>query len=191
MKRILVTFLFTFIAVFTFGQVKLGIGIKAGANFANTNISSINSDAITSFHAGAYALIKAGNIGVQPEVLISRQGSEFSLRGESAELDLSYLNIPVMLKFYLPLGLNVQAGPQFGILKKAEDKVGSDIKNKLKSSDLSVGFGAGWDASFGLQLSARYLLGLSDINDTLGFTNEIKSKIFQVSIGYQLFKLGN
>ena len=63
------------------------------------------------------------------------------------------------------------------------------MKDGLKNSDLSAALGAGWDAPFGLQFTARYVIGLSDNND--GISNEdIKNKTFQLSIGYTLFKLG-
>ena len=183
MKKTLLTLSLVFVTVVAFSQASVSIGIKAGANFANAD-SEINTDGITSFHGGAYGLLKFGNIGVQPELLFSKQGA--SLSGD--DLDLSYVNIPVMLKFYLPLGLNLQAGPQFGILTNAENG-STDVKDSFKNSDLSAALGAGWDAPFGLQFSARYVLGLSDINDVSG-GGEFKNRTFQLAIGYSLFKLG-
>ena len=183
MKKTLLTLSLAFISAMAFSQASVSLGIKAGANFANTNISG--SESITSLHAGAYGLFKFANLGVQPEVLFSKQGSSFS-RG--SEINLDYVNVPVMVKLYLPAGFNLQAGPQFGILLNAEDEDGADLKDSLKSSDLSAAVGAGWDAPFGLQFTARYVFGLSDNND--GFGTEVKNKTFQLSIGYSLFKLG-
>lgn len=184
MKKTLLSLSLVLITIVAFGQAKIDIGVKAGANFANTDISG--SESITALHGGAYALVKLANIGIQPEVLFSKQGSSFS---GGSEVNLNYVNVPVMLKLYLPGGLNVQAGPQFGVLLNAEDEDGTDLKDNLKSSDLSAAFGAGWDAPFGLQVSARYVLGLSDINDFDG-GESIKNKTFQLAIGYSLFKLG-
>ena len=93
-----------------------------------------------------------------------------------------------MLKFYLPLGLNLQAGPQFGILTNAEDEDGKSLGNRFKDSDFSAVLGLGWDAPFGLQFSARYVLGLSDNSDIVN--SEYVNKMLQLSIGYSLFKLG-
>lgn len=183
MKKTLLTLSLVFISVVAFSQASVSLGIKAGANFANTNISG--SESITSLHAGAYGLFKFASLGVQPEVLFSKQGSSFT---GGSEVNLDYVNIPVMVKFYLPAGLNLQAGPQFGVLLNAEDEAGNDLKDGLKNSDLSAALGAGWDAPFGLQFSARYVFGLSDINDGAG--TEVKNKTFQLSIGYSLFKLG-
>ncbi|WP_420316052.1 porin family protein [Ekhidna sp.] len=186
MKKTLITLSLVFISAVAFGQAAVGIGLKGGANFANADVADVNTDGVTSYHLGAYGLIKLANIGIQPELLFSKQGTSAS----GDDLDLSYVNIPVMLKFYLPAGLNLQAGPQFGMLTSAKDGDGDDIKESFKNSDLSAALGAGWDAPFGLQFTARYVIGLSDINDeALG--GEFKNKTFQLSIGYTLFKLGN
>ena len=186
MKKSLLTLTFILAAVFVFAQASVAIGIKAGPNFANADVDNINSDGITSFHGGAYGLIKLANIGIQPEILWSRQGSD--LGGGFGEVNTDYVNIPVMVKFYLPLGLNLQGGPQFGMLLNAEDDAG-DADDRFKNSDLSAALGAGWDAPFGLQFSARYILGLSDVSDGDG-TAEYRNRMFQLSIGYSLFKLG-
>ena len=93
-------------------------------------------------------------------------------------------------KIYFQGGLNLQAGPQFGVLTTADDESGNDLKDFYKGSDLSAALGAGWDAPFGLQFSARYVFGLSDINDTSLSSAEFKNKTFQIAVGYSLFKLG-
>lgn len=184
MKKIMLSFAVFALAIMTYGQAKVELGVKLGANFANTDIEG--SESITALHGGAYGLIKLVNIGIQPEVLWSKQGNKFS-GGE--EVNLNYINVPVMLKIYLPLGLNLQAGPQFGILTNAENEDGDDISEFLKGSDFSAALGAGWDAPFGLQFTARYVLGISDINDFDG-EDSITNKTFQLSIGYSLFKFG-
>ncbi|WP_420577770.1 porin family protein [Ekhidna sp.] len=179
MKKTLLTLSLVLISAIAFSQASVSLGLKAGANFANTNIDGAES--ITSYHGGAYGMFKFTKIGIQPEILFSKQGSD--------GVDLNYVNVPVMLKFYLAAGLNLQAGPQFGILLNAEDDAGNDLKDTLKGSDLSAAIGAGWDAPFGLNFTARYVLGLSDINDESGGT-DVKNRMFQLSVGYTLFKLG-
>lgn len=187
MKKILLTTVLCALCVFAFAQAKIEVGLKAGANFANPEIENINSESVTSFHGGAFLLVKLANIGIQPEVLYSSQGSQVS---GASDINLDYINIPVMAKFYLPLGLNLQFGPQFGILSdNLQDLDGDGAKDQLKNSDLSAAFGAGVDLPFGLKVDARYVLGLSDINDSLVDT-EVKNRMFQLSIGYSLFKLG-
>ncbi|MEM0941324.1 MAG: porin family protein [Bacteroidota bacterium] len=185
MKKILFSLMMVGIAYLSYGQAKIEIGLKGGANFSNTDFG--NSESITAFHGGAFLLLKVANIGIQPEVLYSSQGSEVEGVGD---INLDYINIPIIAKFYLPLGLNLQLGPQFGVLTDDLKDLNNDgINEQLKSSDLSAVFGAGVNLPFRLKVDARYVLGLSDINDS-SFDQDIKNRMFQLSIGYSLFKLG-
>jgi len=159
-------------------QSVIRFGLKGGLNFATIDVPGGSVDGTTGFHAGAYLTVKITKFAVQPEVLYSFQGAD--------GLDLNYVNIPIMAKFYLIQGLHLEAGPQFGILLSAEDSGGTDVKDFYKSSDLGVAFGAGFDLPFGLGVGARYVLGLSDIDDGLGF--EQKNNVFMLSLWYALKK---
>jgi hypothetical protein len=64
-----------------------------------------------------------------------------------------------------------------------------DITNQLKGSDVSVAMGLGWDLPFGLSVDGRYNLGVSKANNTSSIP-DIKNQVFQLSIGYKIFKLG-
>ena len=180
MKKIFLATVLVGITTVAFSQAKVEIGLKGGVNMASLNGDNLNSDNVTAFHGGAYALIKITKLGIQPEMLFSKRGDD--------QVDLGYIDIPVMVKFYLAGGLNVQAGPQFGVLLNAEDSNGDDIKGSLKNSDLSAVMGLGWDLPFGLNLTGRYIIGLSDVNET---GPSIKGNTFQLSVGYKLFKVGN
>ncbi|HEY9486959.1 MAG TPA: porin family protein, partial [Chryseosolibacter sp.] len=154
------------------------------------------------FHGGAFVLFKAGKIGVQPEVIFSQQGSKVEINSQNFESNFSYVNIPVILKLYTVAGINIQAGPQFGFITNAETPIqdqlnpGSyqvrDVKDKMKSSDFTVALGLGWDLPFGLTVDARYNLGLSKIYDDAPSdqTQDAKNQVFQLSLGYKLFKFG-
>lgn len=187
MKKSIFTLTLVLIGSLAFSQAGVSIGIKAGPNFSNVNSTGdINTEGITSFHGGAYANIKLLSLSIQPEVLISSQGSKV----DTEELNLDYINVPIMLMFNLPLGLNVHAGPQFGFLTSVEDEDGTDLSEFYKGSDLSLGLGAGWSMSK-FNVSARYLIGLSDISDIPQSTEELKNNVFQISLGFDLISLGN
>lgn len=182
MKKLLILVFVLSSVVAANAQVQIALGLKAGANISKFDDEA--ADNLTSFHAGAFGLFKFTKIGIQPEVLFSQQGSKF----DDADLKTAYMSIPVMVKIYLIGGLNLQAGPQFGFLTKAELD-GQDIKESFKNSDLSANLGLGWDLPFGLTLDARYNIGLSDIGDQPGLP-ELKSRVIQVSIGYKIIKIG-
>ena len=141
------------------GQAQFSLGIKGGPNFANLDVNSSVGDNYknrTGFHAGAFALIKLTKIGIQPELLFSRQGSNFQFNSGSGEANFDYINIPIILKLYTVAGINLQAGPQFGFLSGGEVK--STIqgvtsvqaaKDVYKGSDFALALGLGWDLPFG------------------------------------------
>lgn len=190
MKKLLIfVFVLSSVAVAQ-AQVQVALGLKAGVNVSKLNGDDVESSSITAFHGGAFGLFKFTAIGIQPELLFSQQGAKVEdISGDPQDLKMSYMTIPVMVKFYLPGGFNLQAGPQFGFLNSAEFD-GNDIKDSFKSSDITANVGVAWDAPFGLVLDARYNIGLSDIsdNDAIG---EVKSGTFQFSLGYKIFKFGN
>jgi hypothetical protein len=146
-------------------------------------------------------LIKLTKIGIQPEILFSKQGSQFTFDNTNYEANFDYINVPIMLKLYLAAGLNVQLGPQFGFLSTQElvntatgVKDTKDAKDLFdKKSDLAIAAGLGWDLPFGLTLDARYNIGLADVElRPTNKTNPVnfKNQVIQVSLGYKIFKLG-
>jgi hypothetical protein len=181
-KVVLVIGICTFSCI-SFGQ-KIDIGIKGGLNFSKLEISTFNTSNKTGYHAGAYSLFKFGKIGLQPEFIFSQQGSKVNLD----DWDTKYINIPIILKVYVAGGFNLQAGPQFGFLNKAELN-GNSIEDDLKNADVSVGLGIGWDLPLGLKFDARYNLGLTDNSDDPAYET-IKSQVFQLSAGFRIFHLG-
>jgi hypothetical protein len=184
------------------GQVQVALGLKGGLNLSKIDFSqgASNIDNRTGFHGGAFALFKLTKIGIQPEILFSKQGASYTVNTDNFEANFDYINVPIILKLYLAAGLNLQAGPQFGFLSTSElintttnvtDP--QDAKSLFdKKSDLSIALGAGWDLPFGLTIDARYNIGVSDVklSPTSSTPVDIKNKVIQVSLGYKLFKLG-
>ena len=179
-------------------QVNFRLGIKGGLNFSDLE-TDLNTDSKTGYHGGAFMTFKFTKLAIQPEVIFSQQGAKFHFNGDEIESNYSYVNIPVLLKLYLIGGLNLQVGPQFGFLATAErdefnqltqSKSKEDVKDQLKNSEMSVGLGLGWDLPSGFLISARYNLGLTEINDAEPTWNA-KNQVFQVSLGYRLIDIGN
>lgn len=179
-----------------FAQGEFAIGIKGGLNFANVNTSSAGAtyDSRTGFNAGAFALLKFGKVGIQPEVLFSQQGTKVKYSGGGFDQNFSYVNIPIVVKLYTIAGINLQVGPQFGFLTNdptVQDPItGQNVKADVKKSDISAALGVGWDLPLGLTIDARYNLGLTKINNDAAASN-VKNQVWQLSVGYKLFKIGN
>ena len=172
------------IAVFGLANVNaqgIKLGVKAGFNFASISGDDIpGSGVVTSFHFGAVAEIPISDkFSFQPELMYSGQG--YGLDKNTVEL--KYINVPLMAKYYLTKRFSVEAGPKIGFLASAKNE-GVDIKNQIKSVDFGLNLGVGYKLDSGLNFGARYNLGLSNINDVSGFSNKNQNGVFQVSIGY-------
>lgn len=185
MKKII--FVFALMAgAFTAQAQGIDFGIKAGANFSNFNGGNINSDGITSFHAGAVLELNiVPMFSVQAEGLFSSVGGEFrnddgSINvGQAArEINLDYISVPVLAKFYvLPDRLSLVAGPQFSFLMNDADDLDA------KSTDIALAGGVELKIIAGLFAQARYTVGLTKVTDSQ-YTGDIKNSVLQLSLGY-------
>ncbi len=178
MKNVTLSLVLFLFSIASFSQ-ELDFGIKAGANFAN--ISDVtDSSTKTGFQAGIFAGIKfTENLAIQADLLYSQQGTKF----DAGEFDLSYVNVPVVLKVYLIQGLNLQAGPQFGYV--VEDKISFRVFDTIVNTDsekvdVSGIVGAGYDFPFGIRIDARYNFGLTDVVKDSNSKNSVAS----IAIGY-------
>lgn len=173
-------------------------GVKAGVNFAS--VSGDDTDDLksrTGFHFGVTAgLAVSDNFSVQSGLIYSQQGAEYEAsEGYDGSYKLDYLNIPVMARFQVADGFSVEAGPQIGFLLSANEEYSSDgdsgeedIKDFIKSTDIAVGVGVNYAMASGLNIGARYNLGVSEIFEENSGKNQ--NAVFQVSIGYVFGKGG-
>ncbi len=166
----------------------VNIGIKGGLNTYTLSSDIDNGlDSKIGFHLGLLGHIHiTDQFGLQPELVFSLQGA----RNKDADvnLNLGYLNVPVMFQYMFDNGFRLEAGPQIGFLINAKSKDGSnevDVKDDFKSVDFGVGLGVSYvhpPTSFGV--GARYNLGVSDISEA-GFNTSNRG--LQLSVFY-LFK---
>ncbi len=108
-------------------------GAKAGVNFASLGGDDTDDlDMKTGFHLGLVAEIPFGeSFAFQPEVLYSSQGAKTegseTFEGMTAsyegKLNMDYINIPLLAKYYVSPNFNIHAGPQLGFLVKSEVEV--------------------------------------------------------------------
>ncbi|MDR3713683.1 MAG: porin family protein [Puia sp.] len=175
-------------------KAQIQYGVKAGANFATiTGSDASGAKSITNFNGGVFAKIPlAGSLSLQPEVLYSGQGAKATQDGYEAKVNLGYLNVPVLVKYNLPMGFSVQTGPQIGFLLSATDKLNGvsipGAKSSYQSTDFSWDFGAGYVTPFNLGIEARYGLGLTKIGKAQDGdpAPNIKNGVFSVGLFYVL-----
>jgi len=171
MKKIFFLLIAVVFTATTYGQ-GIDFGIKAGANFSTlTDATGLKNK--TGFHGGIFLGLKFNDkIALQPELLYSQQGAKF----DSDKIELNYVNVPVVLKYYLIQGLNIQAGPQFGFI--VDDNLGDAFDKK--PVDVSGLLGAGYDLPMGLRIDARYHFGFTAI----GEDTDSKNGVFSLALGY-------
>lgn len=190
MKKLIFLVAFAAFALGAYAQ-NVSLGAKAGLNVATISGDGTDGiDPIIAFHVGAVSEFPISEkFSIQPELLYSAQGAEDTADGMTVKAKLNYLNIPVMGKYYFTDAFSLEVGPQIGFLLKAEvevDNVSVDAKDLFKNTDFGLNFGVGYKLNNGLNFSARYNLGLSNINDFDDEGEDLKNQnsVFQVSIGY-------
>ncbi len=184
MKKLLLVTVIAVLGLTNINAQKVEFGAKAGLNLAfitgdNTEDFKPNTD----FHVGVMAEWKITNkFSLQPEIIYSGQGSDINIESEG-RISLYYLNIPVIGKYYVTERLSLEAGPQVGYLLSTKGGT-IDYKDLLHTTDYGVNFGVGYKLDNGLNFTARYNLGLSNINNVDGFSEKNRNGVFQLSVGY-------
>ncbi|MDR2232673.1 MAG: outer membrane beta-barrel protein [Tannerella sp.] len=174
--------------------MKTIFGVKAGLNLSSitNNTSNLNFSPSMSpnFHAGIFVELnlnpkddKPGLLGVQPEILYSRQG--FAVDGDAVSFD--YAVGLLMLKLHVHKNVNVELGPWFSYLLSVSPENATIGGQSIQLSDLKGGkdvgaaVGIGYDFDMGLMVGARYLYGLSDMANNLSWTNQV----IAISLGWK------
>lgn len=179
-------------------QLSINKGLKGGLNFASISVDpdqETELESRTGLAFGGYLEIDPiGPLGVQADVLFSQKGSKTTFGSESQTVKVTYVEIPVVAKFSIPLAptmtYNVHAGPALAFkLSEGLDPEGeSGDEDNFKSSDLGfvVGFGLTVNALVSqVQIDARYTLGLSDVAvEGLGFEAKNRALTLLVGIGF-------
>ncbi len=225
-------FVLLLIALFTLSMTnaqEISIGAKAGINYGATLTS--DSDYNDNFEArlapmfgvvAEFAL--TDKFSVQPELLYYPSGAKLKEieqyiptgidTGFDATINgdrkVDYLNLPIMMKYYVMDGLSLEVGPYVGFLLAAKstqtitDAAGNtidamswedeDVKEEYNSIDFGLGLGASYKLNNGLFFTGRYNYGLSNIEadeedlekdgeiGTDSFT--IKNQMISISVGY-------
>lgn len=164
--------------------VKPMFGVKAGINLANLEIkddvsaaAGANFNSKTSLHAGIFYNIPITRMfRIQPEVVYSIQGAKTSAISSSdanlagtKEIDLHYVQVPLMFQLMTPGGFQIEAGPQVGFLSSANadrtagDQVNLKDRNYIKKVDFALGGGVGYITRIGLGIHAKYTYGFTNI----------------------------
>ena len=117
--------------------------------------------------------------GLTGGLLYSLQGT--AVKGGGDNINLHYLNIPILAQVYPVKGLAIKAGIQPGFLLSA--KYGSAKIDNKKSFDFAIPVGLSYEIS-NVVIDARYNIGLTKWVEG----SSSKNSVFQFTLGYK-FKL--
>jgi hypothetical protein len=161
------------------------MGFKGGLNVSNFLSSDIEEQSFrTSFHVGFLAeVIISDQVSFQPELLFSSQGNV----GPETKQKYSYINVPLVLRYYVADQFSIDAGPQLGFLVDSFSRgnSGNESISDQTIFDLALGAGVTYELKNNLFFQGRYNLGLLNVNgadnsDTLKYQNSV----IQLSVGY-------
>ncbi|MCB0795472.1 MAG: PorT family protein [Flavobacteriales bacterium] len=170
-----------------------GIGVLGGAMASTTRSEARQYNIVPGGLAGLYFPLGLGTrFELQPELTAAFMGSSHQVQGsEFRVVDRSmYLQLPIMVKFFLTNAVNLQIGPQAGMLigswmsYEGEQTETTDDRNPY---DFGVSMGLGVDFRSGIDLGVRYYNGLSAV---LAQDDELypRNRSAQLTVGYRFLQ---
>lgn len=170
---------------------RIHFGVKAGANYCDFINADFNTEGLIGFHGGATVLLDISDRWViQEDFLFSVQGTKLKNDLVEDDIEISYLNVPIVLQYHLKKGLFFEAGPQFNMLISDYDGLTTD--DFAEKIDIGVTGGIGYHFNNngelkGLGIGARYYMGLSKVSE-YNFSNsdnaDYKHGMAQISVFY-------
>lgn len=143
-----------FLHTFIFSQ-EIKYGVKGGLNISNLNnadnIFFGKSKSKIGFNIGGFAEYSINEKwALQPEFVISTQGAKFENSGSEfingiietysvkKNVNLTYLTIPLMVKYKLTDKFGAEFGPQVGIALSFVEKIDAHYNGKIISTEINA-----------------------------------------------------
>ena len=188
------------------GQV--AVGARGGVNFSNLNVTE-NGEAPEIPYESRTGLLLGATLGVNVTPWLALQlGGQYSQAGTSqddgdvsGQLRLSYLDVPLVAKVYIPTkGSPVMpylyAGGFVGFEVDCSLRLEGTVTVELdcetagleQETNYGAVFGGGTDVRVGpgaLTLDVEYALGLRNIADDPDV--EAHSRVFSIAVGFKVF----
>lgn len=181
-----------FLLGFNNSNAQIKFGAKAGLNISNVSGDDAGSpDSKVGLVLGGLIQYQfAKMFGLQPELLFSMKGASEEGGGVKSDLSLNYIELPILVKFLIPLEGNkslvpsLYAGPSIGYNVSADleqtannQSQSTDISDDVETLDFGLAFGGGIEFPIGnnnLGFDVRYTLGLSSW-DNSGADADVKN----------------
>ncbi|SFD87299.1 Outer membrane protein beta-barrel domain-containing protein [Chitinophaga sp. CF118] len=200
-----VLFVFVLISAKAFSQEKKGFignimsrtsfGLKAGGNYSNFTNAGFETEGLAGFHVGGIINFKLSDrFSIQEDILYSTQGAKIKDKTlfSGDEIKLSYMSIPILLRYQTSLGVYVEAGPQANML--ITDAKNTGFEKFADKIDAGAAFGLGFQFKEGpvqgLGFGVRYYMGLTDVGqfNSSSIKSDFRNNVAQASIFYVFTK---
>jgi hypothetical protein len=173
-KSLLFTLLFISVSTISFSQIRFGV--RGGLNLAkqNSNLGglAISSGTLVSFHAGLVLDTPLSeSISIQPALLYSVKGSgessstSGSVSTSTAKASFNYLELPIDVLYNINESISIGAGPYLGYFLSSSPDLGTQ-SSSFKKLDYGFNIVANYTIIDGLQVGARYSLGVANLIDS-------------------------
>ncbi|MDR0603899.1 MAG: PorT family protein [Bacteroidales bacterium] len=172
-------------------QRKVYFTPKVGLNI--TNITNTQGDwkSGTNLGMGVEWLIKP-KIGIETGLYYSEYGTkniDIPSLNHKQMVELSYIQMPIAVKYYLFKGFNIFAGPQFNY--KIDEKVKPVYTTITYNKDFALNglAGLGYQFDFGLTFSVNYVLGITSVGQPIFAANNNtynrRNYAYQFNVGWR------
>ncbi|MBQ3731265.1 MAG: PorT family protein [Muribaculaceae bacterium] len=194
MKKVFVLIAAAIVSMSAMAQVQFGA--KVGFDMTNFWGEDVEHGMKPSYQAGLVMEYKfSPRFAIAPEVVFASQGGKFkAIEMHMFGLDVSknvtfntnYINVPVMLKYYVSPAFSIDFGPQVGfnvyskVSVEGYDKA-YDLKDNTKGVDFGLGLGGTYNLTENAFVQARYTMGMTKVFD--GDYNKEKNGNIQIAFG--------
>ncbi len=150
-----------------------GFGVKGGLNYSDNgkiefsdvtdtgeNIVEEDADRKTGYHFGIFYRADLGPLFLKPELVYTTSKSSYKYENETADFDVTTLNLPVLVGIQVLGPLNIFAGPSLQYYLD-NDFAGLSLEDMENEFTVGAQFGAGVQLG-SLGIDVRYEQALSE-----------------------------
>lgn len=180
MKRILLFLVLSFTLFHLNAQnSKHTIGIMGGGSFST--ISNYEGDLLLGLTGGIYYEWKLSDrLAFQSNILYVQKGEKG--KGNVLHLKLHYINMPIMLKYYITPEFSIFSGINSDFLVGVTSN--SFDKSYFNNTDWGLPFGLSYLISNNFEIGVIYNLGLTEIDNNTMNSNKLKNNFGNITLTY-------
>ena len=196
MKKIVIALMCTILATgAAMAQEKFTFGPKIGVDYTHYWGENVEHGGHLNYQAGVFMEYRfTSKFSIAPEVVFAAKRNIEGIDVELKETDhVNYINVPVMLKYYVAPALSIDFGPQVGFnvyskntiegkVEKLKEKETTDMKKYTKTVDFGLGLGLTYNITEEVFIQARYTMGLTKV---FNVDDDSKNGNGQIAIGFR------